>query len=124
MIEKEVKAVKLSIYPSKYQARWKSIQKIASAITIYIHHCKDKSVDYICAFILKYFLVEYLCSCIFRGNRFKKECVNRNFKKPPKIGCIPLRITQITLRKLWDLPLFPVLNLFPKKQLKLEQFKS
>jgi len=107
---KEVRYVKLSLYPSIKKARWKSVETIASDIIIYLHYCNGKSPEYIFNYIVKSFLGEYICSCVFRGNRFKKECTDRKPKKLPKIGCIPFVITDRMLRELWDLPSMPICN--------------
>lgn len=104
---KNFRDLKLSLHPSKYAGRWKSIQKDSSDIILYIHHISDNpSIDEVSNFILQYFLVEYLCSCIFRGNRLKKNCTDRKTKNKPQSDCIPLLTAEQILDFLYNPPEF------------------
>jgi hypothetical protein len=112
---KELLKLTLSARKSKFWGRWKS-KDLNSEITIYMpssierKKVKDKRTGKIkpgppilCIlperFILHTFLVEYLCSCIFRGNHIKKKCWNR--KKDAEKVCIP-EIVNNTILKLLD----------------------
>lgn len=62
----------------------------------------DLAIDYVINEIIKTFIIEYLCGCIFTGNRFPKKC---NYTKPSKDynkPCIPDRIGTIIKSLLSD----------------------
>lgn len=115
---KAFRNLRVSLHPSKYGGRWRSIAKVSSDIVIYIHHvagaCDDVKfvekhpvkwvreapVEYVCEYLSKVFLAEYLCSCVMRGNRMKKECTDRKHKHPFMIGCIPHYIMERAFKRL------------------------
>jgi len=119
---KDLNELRLSLYPAKRRARWKSVQKVSSDIIIYLPRL-TKTVSnsaILSANILYYFLGEYLCSCIFRGNRIKKECRDRKYKQPQRVGCIPFYIADKMFRRLFDLEI----NELKSKQKKIYEFMS
>lgn len=93
---KELHNLKLTLGrgKSKYKGYWTSEEKIKSNIKIYLHHLKnvepfydesefiERTEDY----IVQIFLIEYICSCIMRGNHFKKDCTDKNKSKEI---CVP-----------------------------------
>lgn len=102
---RDVYEFKLKIFPPKIKrwieqnydpplASWRRMPKRPEArIEAYLSTMKEAYIertgDRYAHWILWAFLPEYLCACIFRGNRIKKECEDRDYKTPHTIGCIP-----------------------------------
>jgi hypothetical protein len=110
---KELKALTLTARRSQYCGHWKSQEQHYSEITIYmsssIERKKTKRKErpgppILCVlpdyYISETFLIEYLCSCIFRGNHFKKKCWNK--KKDVEKICIPEIVSNSILKLLDD----------------------
>jgi hypothetical protein len=98
---KELLKLDLSARKSKFWGHWKSKEKYYSEITISMASSIQKELCILPEhFILETFLTEYLCSCIFRGNRLKKECWNK--KKDAKKICIPEIVSNSILKLLDD----------------------
>jgi hypothetical protein len=104
---KELKSLTLTARKSKYWAHWKSKEQHFSEITIYMPSSIErtlKSKPILCVlpdyYILEAFLIEYLCSCIFRGNHFKKRCWNK--KDDAEKICIPEIVSNSILKLLDD----------------------
>lgn len=98
---KEVSDLRISVHPSRYAGRWNSDRIDFSKITIFIHHLKYcDNIETICDFITDTFLTEYICSCVMRGNSWKKECTDRKFKNKQLIGCIPNYLVKNIISKL------------------------
>lgn len=94
---KELHNLKLTLGrgKSRYGGYWTSEEKIKSNIKIYLHHFTKgvksnynettfiQKIEY---YIIRVFLIEYICSCIMRGNHFKKDCTDKNKSKEI---CVP-----------------------------------
>jgi len=110
---KELKSLTLTARKSKYWGRWKSSEQHFSEITLYMSSSierkktkqkKRPGPPILCIlpehFISRTFIIEYLCSCIFRGNHIKKKCWNR--KKDAEKVCIPEIVSNSILKLLDD----------------------
>jgi len=88
-------------------------------IFLYVNHYCNKELDQYFPYdfmgkINYFFILEFLCSCIMRGNRMKKNCVYRKTNKGANgeyksYDCIPKLIADkimIFLLEEWKLDLF------------------
>ena len=78
-------------------------------IFLYVNNFCDKGLDKYFPFsfidkISYFFLIEFLCHCIMRGNRMKKNCIHRKSNRGKKKGeyksydCIPKLVSDKVMK--------------------------
>ncbi len=81
------------------EAKWWSKY---TTINIYISELDVNDFDKLCNEIIFLFMEEYICGCIFRGNKMDKQCVGNKRDRGTNKRCNPFKVTENVLNALSD----------------------